>query len=449
MKDYAEALYAAADTSSQTKVLLKALLEYGAAAQEYFNYEASDLANANLGRTTSTPNISSAYTPTVTQGTSVTSANATLSLDSTILIIVEFVSEDGLTFTVDSSGTDAAKSDNTYTVSIPVYPQNIDKMYTVKASDGTEIQYSVLSYIKNKYAGASDDLKALLGAIYDYNQAADAYVGNYVATVTASDGTVTGYTNWANTVITGAAADSTVTLYSDVAANGAIAVMNALSLDLNGNTLTLADNLTADGAAFTVKDSAGANAGVIDGANATVTTANGGAVVFTEGYVKTKLSGNLTVNGGKFDNDPSAYLGDEYVAGPVYTTDKKTYVNNSDKVAYYEISNATKAFNFNDSTGLNEWNKAGSAAWSIENGALKLEIPNSSSRWIKTNESYQASNCGFRFVEIRLSNTVASGVAQTHVLAVGGTTWADYDCGTVSYTAANDYVIITVDLITI
>ena len=446
VKDYAEALYATEGTSSQTKALLRALLEYGAAAQNYFDYETDTMANATLGRTTEAPVISSAYAPVVIKGESVTSAGATLSLDSTVCIFVQFKSEAELNFTVDGEAVAAYDEDGTYTVIIPVYPQNIDKMYTVKASDGTEITYSVLSFIRNQYQNADASLKALLEAIYAYGQAANAYVGNYVATVTAADGTVAGITEGTDSIFTDGADGATVTLYSDLTASGTITVKSAKTIDLNGNKITLNDSLTADGAALTVQDSSGDNSGIIDGAS--VTTAGEGSVAFTAGYIKSAINGKLNVTGGKFDKDPSAYLGDEYVAGPVYANDKKLTVNNSDTVAYYAIQKAVKAYNFNGTgtgSNLGEWR--GSGSYSMENGNFVLSDTTGKNRFIRSVDTWLPSTCGFRYVEVRISNPAATATATAYAFGAG-TDYAAYSCGSVNYSSgsADNYVIITIDL---
>ena len=338
----------------------------------------------------------------------------------------------------------AYRDGGTYTVVIPVYPQNVDKIYTVAASDGTQITYSVLSFIKNQYDNADASLKALLSAIYAYGQAADAYVGDYVATATAADGTVMGAKTWSDALISGAY----VTLYADVQSAGAISVKGASTLDLNGNKLTLTDNLTADGAALTVKDSSGNNEGVIEGA--AVTTAGEGSVVFAAGYIKSAISGSLTVNGGKFDKDPSAYLGDAYVAGPVYATEKKAYVNNADVVAYYNVQRAVGASNFNSDTtetgsSLGGWR--GGGTYKMENGNFILDNVASNARNIRTTGTYQAASCGFRYVEIRLSNPATSASATTYVFG-SGTDYAAYSCGSVSYASGStdNYVVLTIDL---
>ncbi len=193
VKEYAEAAFADAATKLKTKNLIRALLEYGAAAQVYFDRNTDTLANANLGRLTSTPIIPDSYKVTATQGAA-TAADATLVLDGTIKLVITVTTDSNAAFTVkDSKGADVttAEIDGTKIV-IPVYPQNMDEMYTVSNGD-TTITYSAFTYMKNKLSDAEldADFKDLLSTMYDYNQAANAVKGAYVATVTDENGVVT------------------------------------------------------------------------------------------------------------------------------------------------------------------------------------------------------------------------------------------------------------------
>lgn len=233
IKQYAEDAFATVD--GKTKAMLRAMLAYGAASQNYFDYNVDALPNTTINRETSTPVIPEAYALDAVQGDKVTEASAALLLSDKISIVVYLKSEkNDLTVTVNGNAVETTIENGCQVLMIPVYPQDIDQMFTVEASDNTVIKYSAYTYIKNKLSSENQELVALIKAIYDYNQAANAYVQTEcVASVTAEDGTVTLF-NEIDKAYAAIQENSTLTLWDDVTTTEALALSVNAIIDLNG-----------------------------------------------------------------------------------------------------------------------------------------------------------------------------------------------------------------------
>ena len=165
--------------------LLKAMLNYGAAAQTFFNYRTTALANADL---TAEEKVLVACDPTpykLTRGGSepgITLAGATLELESETAIYISFrldgsKSIDQYTFTVNGQKVDTFEENGRHYVVIPnLGAHRLDEMFTVQCG-GIYINYGALSYVKQVYdkADASQAWRDVVTALYRYNEATDAY----------------------------------------------------------------------------------------------------------------------------------------------------------------------------------------------------------------------------------------------------------------------------------
>ncbi|MGN0614473.1 MAG: hypothetical protein ACI4JB_11315, partial [Porcipelethomonas sp.] len=64
-----------------------------------------------------------------------------------------------------------------------IRPQNLDEMYSFTVTDGkntTTLKYSAFSYMKNildNPGSYNKNIVNLMNAMYDYNKAADTYIG--------------------------------------------------------------------------------------------------------------------------------------------------------------------------------------------------------------------------------------------------------------------------------
>jgi len=145
--------------------ILVALLNYGAAAQTYFNYNVNNLANAGMERT---PTIyskdavaallpinyndeSGTYNYVKKNGTILSPVNCLLSLEtSTSFVIVFKVAEgksaDGVTFEGAKRVAGEVEKGYVYAEVENILPQNLGDMVTIKSSDGAQITYPPLFY---------------------------------------------------------------------------------------------------------------------------------------------------------------------------------------------------------------------------------------------------------------------------------------------------------------
>lgn len=184
-REYAEKLLAE-EAYSDCHELVKFMLNYGAAAQVYFNYNADDLANS--GYTVQEADVP-ADKPSADVSGNVAGVDfygASLLFKSQIGVRFYFeVTGDvsGYTFLYGATVLNAKPNGSYYYVEISdINPQSYDEMIEVVVSDASgsklTVGYSPMHYIKRKYNGdTTESLKALVKALYNYNLAAENYVG--------------------------------------------------------------------------------------------------------------------------------------------------------------------------------------------------------------------------------------------------------------------------------
>ena len=174
VRQYAETILNG-EYDAEVKEMVLQMLNYGAAAQTYFNYNTENLANADHELETA------ATVPTEVPEITVEDNLAGISLYGMSLVFqsktaVRFyfnVSGDIADYTF-SQGTPVEKDDMYYVEISDINPQDLDKTITMEVSKGEEkltVSYSPLSYIVRKYnnSESSDNLKALVQAMYGYH----------------------------------------------------------------------------------------------------------------------------------------------------------------------------------------------------------------------------------------------------------------------------------------
>lgn len=168
---------------------VKAMLNYGAYAQQYFNYHTDAPANANCEYTADELNAVSAetlsdYTYTTSGDSSnVAFCGASLVLESETTLKLFFTVQDGaeVTFVLKDGETEQVLTPTTergmQCIAIPnIKPNALHKMWTVEV-DGLTVNYSALSYAHKALSlNKSEALENLAKAMYLYNQAAVAYL---------------------------------------------------------------------------------------------------------------------------------------------------------------------------------------------------------------------------------------------------------------------------------
>lgn len=179
VKQYAHAILADA-AKSQYHQIVKDMLNYGAAAQTYFDYNAGNLVNGNIIGAGTAEVPSAAGSDVVVSGevSGVTFYGATLLYRNKLAVRFYFTVSGNIadyTFKVGETAYKPVLKDGKYYVEIgDINPQDWDKSVTVVVNDALSVSYSPMNYIVRMDQKGNDTLKALLKAMYNYHLAAKA-----------------------------------------------------------------------------------------------------------------------------------------------------------------------------------------------------------------------------------------------------------------------------------
>ncbi len=169
------------DTYSQYHALVKEMLNYGAMAQFYFDYDTENLANdgiADVG-TTAVPEVAEELTVSDDLD-SLNFYGASLVYRDKIAVRYYFTGDmTGGTFTANGNTyIPIAKDGMVYVEIADILPQDLDQQITLTVTDaeGNELSvtYGPMNYIVRMNEKGSDTLKALVKALYNYHLAAKA-----------------------------------------------------------------------------------------------------------------------------------------------------------------------------------------------------------------------------------------------------------------------------------
>ena len=185
VRGYADEVLAG-EYGANVKALVRAMLHYGAAAQDYFNYNDGDYANAGMTDTVTNPIQAAEMVPTTGETAGIVHYGSTLVYRDRVAVRVYFMltgdaAIDTFTFTANGEAVEAQEGSNgLYYVEIAdIAPQNLDDAVTVTVNDGLTVTYSALNYITRMVNKTEDNvLKNLLQQLYDYYMAAEYMVEN-------------------------------------------------------------------------------------------------------------------------------------------------------------------------------------------------------------------------------------------------------------------------------
>lgn len=179
VKQYADAILADAE-QSQYHQIVKDMLSYGAAAQTYFDYNAENLVNGDItgAGTAEVPSAAGSDIAVSGEVSGVTFYGATLLYRNKLAVRFYFSVGGNIadyTFKVGEAVYEPVLKDGKYYVEIgDINPQDWDTSVTVTVNDGLSVSYSPMNYIVRMNQKGSDNLKALLKAMYNYHLAAKA-----------------------------------------------------------------------------------------------------------------------------------------------------------------------------------------------------------------------------------------------------------------------------------
>ena len=184
---YAQAVLAN-DSLSSYHALVKEMLNYGAAAQTYFDYNTENTINETLYAGAGTQNVDAAAAPEMGVDGKVTGASfygATLLFKSKTAVRFYFTvngSINDYTFKLGEQTLEAKEKDGMYYVEVAdINPQALNETVEITVSCGganLTVSYSPMNYIVRMSEKGSDNLKALVKAMYNYHLIAKALVEN-------------------------------------------------------------------------------------------------------------------------------------------------------------------------------------------------------------------------------------------------------------------------------
>ncbi len=183
VKSYLETLYGLSDTPTELKNLCAAMLRYGAAAQEYMDYNTENPANestvidfASYGLDCSVPEaIADIVTVSGDENNKVTAA--TLVFDNVNKIRFTVTKQNGAK--VFLNGVEVTPEENGYVYTKDIFANGYDEVFTVAVKVGdtvkSEVHYNVNTYLNRKWDSPDAKLQKLVRATAVFGSAAKAY----------------------------------------------------------------------------------------------------------------------------------------------------------------------------------------------------------------------------------------------------------------------------------
>lgn len=170
------------EKQSKYHAVLKEMLNYGAAAQTFFDYKTDALVNENIedaGAVTVPADATQTMTFTGSaEGISYYGASLVYREKLAVRFYFEG-SVEGVTFAYAGNPCEAVSKNNMYYAEVGgILPQNLDQSITLTATDAAgntfAVTYSPMNYIVRMYAKGNDTQKNLMIALYNYHLAAKA-----------------------------------------------------------------------------------------------------------------------------------------------------------------------------------------------------------------------------------------------------------------------------------
>ena len=184
-KEYTVAQYAktilANDSYSAYHALVKEMLNYGNSAQTYFGYNVENRIDVDLTGTGAAEVAADAAPEMVVSGNvdGISFYGASLLFRNKIAVRYYFTvtgDVNSYTFTVNGTEYEPVLKDNLYYIEVAdINPQDLDDSITVMVNNTLSVSYSPMNYIVRMSTKGSDNLKALMKALYNYHLAAEAY----------------------------------------------------------------------------------------------------------------------------------------------------------------------------------------------------------------------------------------------------------------------------------
>ena len=194
--------------SDDVKTMVKYMLNYGAAAQTYFGVQTENLANAGY-KMDYAAQYPAEYPELAVEGQldGVRLYGASLVMDSKVAVRYYFAADsvEGVTFRANGKEYAAAEKNDMFCVEIPgILPQQYGNSIVLSAQKGEQkldVTYSPLTYMVRMSQKGSEEMKALVNAMYGYYEAAVAYTDSAVFSVVSGNWDLSNQYNGSLTVL--------------------------------------------------------------------------------------------------------------------------------------------------------------------------------------------------------------------------------------------------------
>ncbi len=167
---------------SQYHQLVKEMLNYGAAAQTYFKYNADNLVNAEItgAGESAVPEKAASEMSVTGQADGITYCGATLVFRKKIAVRFYFSGNlENATFYVGNQEYKPVQKNNMSYVEIDdILPQDLDQQITLVVNGTMSIKYGPMNYIVRMSQNGSEQLKPLLKALFNYHLAAQSFLAD-------------------------------------------------------------------------------------------------------------------------------------------------------------------------------------------------------------------------------------------------------------------------------
>jgi len=187
-KEYTVVQYAktvlAIDSYSAYHALVKEMLNYGDAAQTYFGYNVENRIDTDLTGTGAAEVAADAAPDMVVSGKidGISFYGASLLFRNKIAVRYYFTVTGNIsdyTFTANGAEIGYDEKDGLYYIEVAdINPQDLDDSITVMVNNTLSVSYSPMNYIVRMSTKGSDNLKALMKALYNYHLAAENIIIN-------------------------------------------------------------------------------------------------------------------------------------------------------------------------------------------------------------------------------------------------------------------------------
>ena len=184
VREYAETI-ANGNYDPKAQTLVKHMLNYGAAAQTYFDYNADDLANKNIGEVeqNEVPNEGKSVVKGNVEGIAYYGASLVLNSQTTLRFYFTIAEGKEITdFAFD--GNPKVKSrviggEQLYYIDITgIAPDKLSDTFSISVGGELVASYRPIDYIMNQANKSTGNFKALMTALYNYHEAAVDYIND-------------------------------------------------------------------------------------------------------------------------------------------------------------------------------------------------------------------------------------------------------------------------------